>query len=115
MADESQGAGSRTGSGTNSPAPEGGSRPATESLLHTQRIAEGFFDLSRGVGAAAGGGSPGDGAFERFRAGVPRVGGRHPDAFDVSARRFYWAGGGVEVAMFERGGRGGVEGRKGVR
>eukprot|EP00903_Cladosiphon_okamuranus_P007590 g7363.t1 len=66
-------------------------RPAVESLLHTQRIAEALFDVSRSSGGRGTGSSP----FDLYAANMPRVEGRSPDdpsrapdAFDVLAQVF---------------------------
>lgn len=84
--------------------PEGG-RPATESLLHTQRIAEGLFDISRGAGGRSAGG-PGSSDYDRYCSKLPLVEGRVPDAFDVSllveCRGRGGRGGGGGVTRYER-------------
>lgn len=74
--------------GSSAALPEGG-RPATESLLHTQRIAEGLFDVSRAaVGRAGGSGNVGGtgttSAFDTYSASLPKTTDRRLDAFNVS-------------------------------
>lgn len=66
-----------------------GSRPATESLLHTQRVAEGLFDVSQLKKPAS---SPlaAMGALNRFDAYCSRLPqDRRYDAFDVSPEHVF--------------------------
>lgn len=68
---------------TNEPDPEleTVARPATESLFHIQRVAEGMFDLSRGKNRED---RAPENHFNRYAASVGLINGRKPDAFDVS-------------------------------
>ena len=64
-----------------------GSGPATESLFHTQRIAEGMFQLSRnGTGSGSYTRGSVDSPFSRYAAKIEHGNEKGPDAFDVSAR-----------------------------
>lgn len=68
---------------TNEPIPQldTAARPATESMFHIQRVAEGMFDLSRGKNRED---RPPQNHFNRYAASMGLINGRKPDAFDVS-------------------------------
>lgn len=71
--------------GDSSPLREGG-KPATESLLHTQRIAEALFDVCRlkaSEGNVIAAGGVGMSAFDAYSANLV-TDDKRPDAFDVS-------------------------------
>lgn len=63
-----------------------GSRPATESLLHTLKIAEGLFDVSRTHGRHESGthqGNANGNDYDKYVAKLALPEGQHADAFDV--------------------------------